>query len=130
MIKAFDKVANLKEIEMCEINSATIRKDLVNCQDTEVVLCKARSTPETMVKNAIVPTELCQEVFLRTFGLCTAAQKEETINRQSQRKKRLRTSTQRNDFYYGESELFKLQYSKRNARRTPAKKAKLHIGSN
>lgn len=90
---------------------------------------------ESLSQGEIDPSEMEQEKFLRLFDLCTPAQTAYLMNRRPQRKKRVCTSTERMDYYYGKFELFEKQFSKRNSKRhflysPPATRAKRRIASN
>lgn len=80
------------------------------------------------------PSEMEQDKFLGLFNLFTPTKMAYMINRRPQRKKRVCTSTERMDYYYGKYDLFEKQFTKRNKRQflysPPATRAKRRIASN
>lgn len=80
------------------------------------------------------PSEMEQENFLRLFNLFTPAQTTLILNRRPQRKKRVCTSTERMEYYYGKYELFEKQFKKGSKRQflysPPATRAKRRIANN
>lgn len=89
---------------------------------------------ESPCQGEVDPSEMEQENFLRIFNLFTPTQTAYLMNRRPQRKKRVCTSTERMDYYYGKYELFEKQFTKRNKRQflysPPATRAKRRIASN
>lgn len=79
-------------------------------------------------------SEMEQDKFLGLFNLFTPSHMTYLMNRRPQRKKRVCTSTERMDYYYGKYDLFEKQFTKRNKRQflysPPATRAKRRIASN
>lgn len=55
-----------------------------------------------------------QDKFLSQFNLFTHTKVTHLKNQRPQRNKRIRTSTKRNDYYYGKYDLFEKQFTKVN----------------